>query len=473
MQSTNYVKALAGPAIVVVLLVIGWQTRDAWKGWLIASKNAKGDEEKDDSPDKPKGVTLSEQAQKNLRLISKPARVTAYQRKIHLPGAVVDRPGHSDRGIPAPIAGVVTNVYAIPGKTVRAGDELFRLRLASDSFQTSQMELYKSVGELEIVREKRKRLESVPPGAIPPSTLLELQYQEDRLKVLIKVYRQDLLTRQLTGEQIANIEKGQLVSEMVVRMPARLGKHHQHGDDPVPVPSAIPGAGKQPNAGGLLPMPPVQPIEYEVQELKVNLGDHVQAGQILAYLADHRFLYLEGRALKQEATLLARAAKEGWPVEAEFTEPDDDAPGERLTGLSVEFLGPTMDASGLTLPVYVLFANPHREYVRQGVTYRVGTYRPGQKVLLKVTVAHMPGVFVLPHAAVVREGAEAYVFRQNGNAFDRRAVHVILEDTDVVVIENDGSIVPGNYITHNGAAALNRALKASQAEGGGHSHDHD
>jgi hypothetical protein len=94
-------------------------------------------------------------------------------------------------------------------------------------------------------------------------------------------------------------------------------------------------------------------------------------------------------------------------------------------------------------------------------------------VLLKVAVARLSDVFVLPTAAVVREGAEAYVFRQNGSSFDRRPVHVLLEDTDVVVIDNDGSIPPGDYLAHSAAASLNRALKTSQAEsGGGHAHHH-
>ena len=450
MPSTNYVKTVAGPLILLLLVGVGWQTRATWTGWLVPAKESKGDSKSDAPADGPERVKLSAQAEKNLRLIVKPTVPTVYQRKIFLPGTVVDKPGHSDRGIPAPIAGVVTNVYAIPGKTVRVGDELFRLRLVSESFQASQMELFKSTRELEIVQKERKRLESIPAGAIPPSKLLELEYQHDRLKVVVHAHRQDLLTRQLTAGQIANIEKGEFVTEVVIRMPERFGKTNAKAGDPVPAPP---------------------PVEFEVQELKVNLGDHVQAGQMLAYLADHRFLYIEGRALKQEAKLLAQAAKEGWPVEAEFTEDDADAPGDRLTNLSVEFLGNTMDAAGLTLPVYVPFANPHKVYVRNNITYRTGNYRPGQKVLLKVTVAEMPDVFVLPLAAVVREGAEAYVFRQNGSSFYRRAVHVKLEDTEVAVIENDGSIVPGDYMAHNAAAALNRALKASKAEGGG-GHDH-
>jgi cobalt-zinc-cadmium efflux system membrane fusion protein len=474
MHSTSYVKAGAGLVIFLVLCGIGWQTRESWTGWLIP---AKAGDKKDPGSENPDRVKLSEQAQRNLRLIVKKTPLTTYWRKIYLPGTVVDKPGHSDRGIPAPIAGVITNVYAVPGKTVHAGDELFLLRLVSESFQTSQMELFKSTRELEIVQKERKRLESIPAGAVPATKFLELEYQRDRLKVLIQAHRQDLQTRQLTAPQIADIENGKFVTEIVIRMPDRLGKHHQHSSDPLPIPPRPPlskggqGGGTSTNDGDPLPVPIAQPVEYEVQELKVNLGDHVQAGQMLAYLADHRYLYIEGRALKQEVRQLAQAAKEGWPVEAEFSD-DDDASGDRLTDLSIEFLGNTMDAAGLTLPVYVPFANPQREYVRQGRTYHTGNYRPGQKVLLKVAVAQMPDVFVLPTAAVVREGADAYVFRQNGSSFDRKAVHVLLEDTDVVVIENDGSIIPGNYIAHNAAVALNRALKASQAEGGGGGHDH-
>ncbi|MBI3823992.1 MAG: HlyD family efflux transporter periplasmic adaptor subunit [Planctomycetes bacterium] len=460
---STIVKAVVGVVVVAAILGVGFATRETWKGWLIPAK-AKAEEKKGEETEKRERVVLSDQAMKNLRLVTRPIALTTYQRKIFLPGAVVDKPGHSDRGIPAPISGVVTNVTAVPGKTVHSGDELFRIRVVSESFQTSQMELYKSTRELVIVQKERTRLEAAPAGAIAATKLLELEYQHDRLKVLIHAYRQDLKTRQLTEPQVKAVENGEFVTEVVILMPTRLGKHQHHGGDTLPVPPTVEGDANR------LPVPTVVPVEYEVQELKVNLGDHVQAGQMLAYVADHRFLYIEGRALKQESKLLAQAAQKGWPVEAEFTEDEDDAPGERLANLRIEFLGNIMDPSGLTLPVYVPFANPHRDYERSG------SYRPGQKVLLKVTVGTLAEVFVLPQAAVVREGAEAYVFRQNGNAFDRRPVHVIHEDTDSVVIEDDGSILPGNYIAHNAAASLNRILKASQAEGGGghgHSHSHD
>src|SRR5439155_27003771 len=123
---------------------------------------------------------------------------------------------------------------------------------------------------------------SLPPGAVPETRLLELDYQQERLDVLIEAHRQDLRLRQLDDAQIKGIEKGTLVTEVVIKMPARLGKDHEHDSEK--------------SASAFKP-----PTEFEVQELKVSLGDHVQAGQMLAYLADHRNLYIEGRALRQEA----------------------------------------------------------------------------------------------------------------------------------------------------------------------------
>ena len=80
---------------------------------------------------------------------------------------------------------------------------------------------------------------------------------------------------------------------------------------------------------------------------------------------------------------------------------------------------------------------------------------------------------MLPAAAVVLEGPEAYVFRANGDALDRKPVNLLLDDRDKLLVANDGSIAAGNHIAQNGAAQLNRVLKARAAGGGeGHGHDH-
>ena len=97
-------------------------------------------------------------------------------------------------------------------------------------------------------------------------------------------------------------------------------------------------------------------------------------------------------------------------------------------------------------------------------------------MLLHVPVERFDDVFVLPAEAVVREGAETYVFRQNGDFFERKPVRVLHADRRAAVLAADGSISPGNYVTHNAAAQMNFALKAQAAggeDGGHHHHHHD
>ncbi len=46
-------------------------------------------------------------------------------------------------------------------------------------------------------------------------------------------------------------------------------------------------------------------------------------------------------------------------------------------------------------------------------------------------------MLVLPSEAVVHEGPEAYVFRQNGDILKQLTVHVLHEDRLMTVIAND------------------------------------
>jgi cobalt-zinc-cadmium efflux system membrane fusion protein len=452
--------------VIVVALVLGAGaalavTYPAWRGWFAAPEPPKKD---DHHAEHPERVKLSQQARKNLRLKVEPVQPTTYWRRIPIPGAVVDRPGRSDRAVTAPIAGVVTEVFAVPGKTVRPGDDLFSLRLNSESFQTSQMELYKAILELEIAQRELDRLEKLSQmGGIAQARILELQYQKERFTNLAQAHRQDLKARRLADEQITSIEKGKFVTHVSIKVP-----EPPSAGTPKAKRSAAASEKELPDSPSLAAAEP----EYEIQELKANLGDFVQAGQALILLADHRLLYLEGRGLKQEASLLAQAAREGWAVEPEFTEEIETLwPEVKKTRLRIEFLAATTDPTGLTIPFYVPFVNPVREYAKDGKTYRSWLFRPGQRVLLKVAVEKYERVLVLPREAVVREGPEFYVFRQNGDLFERKPVHVVFEDTDHIILANDGSVIPGNYIAQNGAAALNRVLKA-KASGGGHGHDH-
>jgi len=423
----------------------GYALRDRWRPWVVTAGN-KGlnpDPDHHHDHDEPLRLRLSSAARANLRLAVRSVSPQSYWRSVVIPGSVIDRPGVSDRGVTTPMAGVVSQVFTRPGVTVATGDRLFAIRLLSESVQTAQSELHKAVRDIEFTREQRAILEAAR-GAVSEARFLELDNQSKRLTITAQSLRQDLLARGLTAEQVAAAAEGRFVTEITITVPP----------PPEPAPAGAADVG------------------YEVQELKVNLGEQVQAGQSLCLLADHRVLWVEGRAFKQESPAIARAAEQGWPVRTEFA--DDDPAGWPAfdSRLRIAHLANSVDPSSRTFGVYLVLTNQVRTFAVDGRSHLVWRFRPGQRARLHIPVERLDNVFVLPAEAVVREGAEAYVFRQDGDAMERRAVHLLHLDRSNAVIAPGEGLAPGELIAHNAASALNRALTAS-ASGADHDHDHN
>lgn len=416
----------------------------------------------EDSPraGKPEILKLSPQARKNIGLVAKPAKLQSYWRSVLIPGEVADRPGFSDRGVTSPAVGVVTNIHAFPGDMVRAGQRLFTVRLFSEYLQNTQSELFRATRETELTQEQIQRLADVAKsGAIAEAKLIELRNHLRRQSALMQACRQDLLTRGLNPEQIDRVTQGEFVSSIEVVAPAV----------EVATPSVANSGGiglaaarsKSPNE----PTAAANGSALEIQELSVELGQQVQAGQLLAKLSNHQSLFVVGHAFKQEAAFLERAAAERRPITVEFAE-DNDAVWPKLDQVfEIRHLANAIDKTSRTFDVFIPLANQSRGYTKDGESFQVWRFRPGQRARLHVPVEEYRDVFVLPAPAVVREGPEAFVFRQNGDLFDRRPVQVVHEDRRFAVIANDGSVTPGMYLAQSAAASLNRVLKAQQADG--------
>lgn len=453
MQRMHILRVLRGFLIIVAVIGIGvtaFVSRDRWLSWVRSEATAEA--EAAPAPiEEAKVLKLSPQARKNMGLVSKPVAIQAYWRTIQVPGVVVDRPGLSDRGITSPAVGVVTQVHAFAGDTVRPGEKLFTLRLFSEYLQNTQSELFKATREIELITEERKRIEGLATsGTIAGSRIIELDNSISRQNGLIQAYRQDLLTRGLAPPQIEQITQGKFVSTIDVVAPPPLG-----------------ASGKQPD---------VQPVAfiddqrgeglvYEVQELKAELGQQVQAGQLLAVLSNHRLLYIEGHAFKQEAPMLEQAAQNGWSIDVEFAEDDSRHWPPLEQTFQIRHLANTIDSASRTFDFFISLTNQSRAYDNDGQTFIVWRLRPGQRVRLRVPVEQFENVIVLPSAALVREGPEAYVFSQNGDLFNRIPVHVLHEDRLNVVLANDGSVGPGSFLAQGSGASLNRVLKAQAASG--------
>ena len=163
--------------------------------------------------------------------------------------------------------------------------------------------------------------------------------------------------------------------------------------------------------------------------------------------------------------MLEQAAQNGWPIQVEFAE-DDIVVWPSLEQIfQIRHLANTIDSASRTFDFFITLTNQSRAYEKDGQTFVVWRFRPGQRVRLHVPVEEISDVLVLPAAAVVREGPEAYVFQQNGDLFNRLGVHVLHEDRLNIVVANDGSVGPGLYLAQGSAASLNRVLKAQAASG--------
>ena len=395
-------------------------------------------------------VRVSQEARKNMGLASKSLQPTTYHRKIDVPGVITDRPGISDRGVVAPVTGIVTQIHAYPGNTVAPDAPLFSLRLVSDSLHTSQLELFKATKEIEISKQQKQRLEGLAQsGGIAGSRMIEIDNQIQRMDVNVQAYRQDLLARGLPRDRIDAAAKGEFVTEIVVRAPGEQSLQVAE----IALTAVVEGE------------PERLPFSFELQSLKVALGQQVNAGEVLCNLADHRALLIEGHGFKKDMALIQQTAKEKLPIEVAF-EVSEGANWPPLpTQLRIQHVANSIDISSRTFAFYLPLDNQWQAYSQDGRERLIWRFRPGDRVRLFVAVERIDNVFVLPQAALVREGPEAFVFRQNGDLFDRIAVHVLHEDSMSVVIPNDGKLRKGSFIAQNAAASLNRVLKAQLASG--------
>jgi multidrug efflux pump subunit AcrA (membrane-fusion protein) len=209
-----------------------------------------------------------------------------------------------------------------------------------------------------------------------------------------------------------------------------------------------------------------------VQSLHVELGQQVEAGQLLCYLADHRFLQIEGKAFKDDIPWLQQAARNGWKVEVDY---DDAATGNWDTAppkLRIDYLANVVDRDSRTFSFYLALENQWQVYDKDGVSRILWRFQPGTRLRLRVPVEAYDDVFVLPRQALVREAGEAYVFKKRLDKFERTPVRVLHEDRQYVVLAPGDGLRAGTYVAANSAASLNRILKAQQMGDQPSSHDH-
>lgn len=456
----------AGIGAIALLTIAAFIFRDRWlpptRQWtvtMVGAEKAQDQEadahnEHDHSGhdhaghDEANSLELSSQARKNIDLQTGVVKLQNYMRRMSVPSIVMGRPGRSQVEVTAPLGGRVTRVYPIEGEAVQPGRPLFDLRLTHEELVQAQSDLLRSAEQLDVEQREIARLqEVVNSGAVPGKQLLEREYEKQKLVAVLNAQRQSLSLHGLTEEQINNIvDNRQLVQGVTVVAP----EHAEHGnqDD--------------------------QLEPFTVRSLQVRPGQYVDAGAPLCQLMDYGELYIQGRAFEHDSDELLRAAQQGWEVEA--TEEGRSGPPVVIRGLTIVYVDNEIEPESRALHFYVRLRNDvvHSSRTKDGHQFLTWRFKPGQRMQLRVPVEEWTDRIVLPVDAVARDGAETYVFQQNGDHFDRVPVHVEYQDQVSAVIANDGSLFPGATVAMSGAHQLQMALK-NKAGGGidphaGHNH---
>lgn len=472
-----------GWGVAIIVVVCGFAFRGTWipatGAWVertIAEfrggsdeDSAEGDEHAEEdghdhsghAHDEATSLELSAQARRNIGLtpdMLREVKLQTFRRSITVPAIVVERPGRTQIQVATPMTGVITHVHAVTGEAVDSGTLLFQIRLTHEDLVQAQTEFLKTIGELEVERREIKRLtEATSTGAVAKIKLIERQYEEQKLAVLLQAQQEALRLHGLSERQVQQIATDRrLLRELQIVVPLP----DQHSDDELrltgrPIQQAtFQEAALQPPPA---PKPPKVPLV--ISDLNVHKGQAVSAGETLCVLSDMRQLYIEGQAFEQDALRLEHAASKGWSITA--VQPTGDGNPVVIEDLQVAYLDNRVNAETRALRFYVGLPNSvvRTTQSEDGQRFIGWKFKPGQRMQLRVPVEEWPERIVLPVDAVAKEGAEYFVFMENGGHFDRKTVHVEYRDQFNVVVANDGSLFEGDVVAFTGAHQMQMALK--------------
>ena len=485
MRTQSHIWTWAGTALaVIVLTVAGWWTRPWWLPQaqelirLAAEPPAKKTDSHDGhdhsghdhsghdhsghdhAHDDANALELSPEARLNIGLtkemIGTVKREQFYYKKIAIPAMVVGLPGKTNTKVVAPMSGVVTDLFVIEGESIEPGSPMFKLRLLHEDLVKAETDYLRTLGSLDVEEKEIQRISGLTNnGAIAGKVLLDHQYEKHKLESVLKAQHEALLLHGLSKEQVERIKQSrQLVSEVVVRAP-----------DIKPDSNALE-----------LVTQPVKKVKprYVVKKLMVSKGDFLQAGGTMCVLSNYGDLYIQGRAFEQDVDDLAKATQYRWPVEA--LPENHQKHAKPIQDLRIAYLDHEVDTDSRAFHFYVDLPNSilSERTAENDHRYVTWKYKPGQRMQVFVPVATWENRIILPVDAVVKEGAEYFVFVENGSHFDRKPVYVEYKDQQNVVLGEDTFLFPGTRVALTGAHQMQVALK-NKAGGGvdphaGHNH---
>lgn len=450
------------PTIVTIVglslvAVVGYSTRDKWMPFaneLVQGKSEEDEHDDDheesdhahDHEEQP-AVELSDAGLRNIKYEPFTVTLGTFERTITVPATVVEQPGKSQRHVSAHLTGIVTRIVPAEGAAVEPGGLMFEVHLTHEELVTGQRDFLETAERVAVVEREIARLKNITEGILAGKRLLEQEYELQQLMAKFNAQRQALRLHGLNDDQLDGIlQHGTLLDSLSVYAPLN-ESDSEHCDMQHP---------------------------YHVQSLPVTLGQHVEAGQTLCILGDHCELLIEGRAFENDAGLLRRVANQNLSITGRLNQSAESE--DEIRGLKLMYLADHIDSESRALHFYLQLPN-HIVLDRtnaSGQRFIAWNFSPGQRMDLRIPVERWEQTLVVPVEAVVEEGAESYVYEQNGDHFEQVPVHVEYRDRDWAVIANTGAVWPGDVIAGKGAYQMHLFLK-NQSGGAidphaGHSH---
>ena len=208
------------------------------------------------------------------------------------------------------------------------------------------------------------------------------------------------------------------------------------------------------------------PIAYESSRLRLTWPGQFERGSSLQTWRITNIFMSLGTHLKREAEFLESAAKEARDVEIEFADDNAESWSESAQSFQIRHLSNSIDEASRTFDFFVPLENQSHSYQKDGETFLVWRFRPGQRARIHVPVDKIRERFpcCLLNLLRGRDRRHSSTVRTVTSLIRSPSIFSY-EDRRDVVIANDGNITPGTYIAQSAGASLRRVLKSQSASG--------
>ena len=461
------------------------------------------------STGEPEAVRLSATAQANLQLQVVEAMPRTLEQIIKLPGVVKAQPDRT-AVVTARLAARIEKVQVNVGDHVQHGAALLEVRSAEaeklqvellrtrqslsiveqsytrtkeltektvlTELEQLQQEVIKTHGTLQMTAAAVERVQQLSDQVVPRKELLTTQTEQQHARSAYDAARRKLQTYGVSDAQIRTMLSGGLTQPVLANLglspqaaiqkylvlgkPSELytleAEYRQKQAEVESLKRQLQMLGfSASNVNAMLqrgvPDPILTlhaPLSGTVSRRQATPGAMVEAGTPLLELIDTAVVWIEGE-VTEPLFPAVRAGQQARVRVAAY-------PEEVFMG-TVRPLGRTVDPDKRTVHLWVEVANAS------------GRLLPEMFAEVSLVTKAVANTLAIPVAALLMEGAEPFVFIENGDTYLRQPLVLGFRDDRYVEVR-DG-LFPGDRVVVRGGQALN-AVRLADTQRGGGGHDH-